>query len=394
MSKMAVLYKAELRKILSKKSVWIALLLSLALVLLVGFTNFSADGKGVYVKQQEKTLGAISGQKMDDEFFEMFHSTVQKELDEHPDQYNSLLEYDRGEAYKRAAESAGMKALYDVIYNTVRSKDAVIDVTADEFYEKMRKDIESDGLELGCTQEEVDEWLQWFDKVEKPIEYSYALSYQNVLDVLFIIGWALILNIAIALSGVFADEKTHRTDAMILSAKNGRTPICLVKIAASITAALLQTLVLLGSCIGIEFLFYGADGWNAPIQIIIPSSPWNITIGEMILIYAGLAILSSIFFAITNMVLSHLTKSAVATMAIHAGIIFAGLFNVPSKLGLIAKLWQLRPSMALYYGTFCNTYRYGVFNNVELTTILYLGLSIILVLFLVLSYKKSQVQSR
>ena len=394
MSKMAVLYKAELRKILSKKSVWIALLLSLALVLLVGFTNFSADGKGAYLKQQEKTLGAISGQKMDDEFFEMFHSTVQKELDEHPDQYNSLLEYDRGEAYKRAAESAGMKALYDVIFNTVRSKDAVIDVTADEFYEKMRKDIESDGLELGCNQEEVDEWLQWFDKVEKPIEYSYALSYQNVLDVLFIIGWALILNIAIALSGVFADEKTHRTDAMILSSKNGRTPICLVKIGASITAALLQAVVLLGSCIGVEFLFYGPRGWNAPIQIIIPSSPWNITIGNMVLIYIGLAVLLSIFFALTNMIISHFTKSAVATMAIHAGIIFLGLFNVPGKLGLISKLWQIRPTMALYYGTFCNTFKYANLNNIELTVIAYLVLSIVLALILVLSYKKSQVQSR
>ena len=89
------------------------------------------------------------------------------------------------------------------------------------------------------------------------------------------------------------------------------------------------------------------------------------------------------FFELTNMLLSDITHSSVVTLAIHAAIIFTGLFNIPGSLGKIAKLWQLRPTMALYYGTFCNTNRYGNMNNVEASVAIY-GLRIIL--FCVISH--------
>lgn len=377
-----------------KKAVWIATVLGLIFILLVSLTNYSSDGMRAYVKYQEETLSAISGQKMNDKFFEEFHNVVEKELEEHPERYEKIYANDPGAVYMNASANVGMEALYDYFYNVIRDRVAVPGMTADEFYESMRYNIERDGLDIGCSKEEIDTWLEIYDSIDKPISYSYAMAYENILDVLFIIGWVLILIIAIALSGVFADEKTYRTDAMILSSKNGRIPVCLVKIAAGITFALLQTILLLGICLGIMFAFYGTTGWNAMIQNVIPSSPWNITIGNMVLIYLGLAILVGTFFAVTNMILSHLTKSAVATMAIHAAIIFVGLFNVPGKLGLIAKLWQLRPTIALHYGTFCNTYMYGVLNNVQISVVLYMGLTILFALILVLSYKKSQVESR
>lgn len=394
MNNVSVLYKAELRKIFAKKAVWIATVLGLIFILLVSLTNYSSDGMRAYVKYQEETLSAISGQKMNDKFFEEFHNEVEKELEEHPERYEKIYANDPGAVYMNASANVGMEALYDYFYNVIRDRVAVPGMTADEFYESMRYNIERDGLDIGCSKEEIDTWLEIYDSIDKPISYSYAMAYENILDVLFIIGWVLILIIAIALSGVFADEKTYRTDAMILSSKNGRIPVCLVKIAAGITFALLQTILLLGICLGIMFAFYGTTGWNAMIQNVIPSSPWNITIGNMVLIYLGLAILVGTFFAVTNMILSHLTKSAVATMAIHAAIIFVGLFNVPGKLGLIAKLWQLRPTIALHYGTFCNTYMYGVLNNVQISVVLYMGLTILFALILVLSYKKSQVESR
>lgn len=394
MNNVSVLYRAELRKIFAKKAVWIATVLGLIFILLVSLTNYSSDGMRAYVKYQEETLSAISGQKMNDKFFEEFHNVVEKELEEHPERYEKIYANDPGAVYMNASANVGMEALYDYFYNVIRDRVAVPGMTADEFYESMRYNIERDGLDIGCSKEEIDTWLEIYDSIDKPISYSYAMAYENILDVLFIIGWVLILIIAIALSGVFADEKTYRTDAMILSSKNGRIPVCLVKIAAGITFALLQTILLLGICLGIMFAFYGTTGWNAMIQNVIPSSPWNITIGNMVLIYLGLAILVGTFFAVTNMILSHLTKSAVATMAIHAAIIFVGLFNVPGKLGLIAKLWQLRPTIALHYGTFCNTYMYGVLNNVQISVVLYMGLTILFALILVLSYKKSQVESR
>lgn len=394
MNKLLMLYKAELRKILSKKSVWVALSIGLIFVLLVGLTNFSSDGMEIYVKYQEETLSAVSGQKMDDDFFENYHNMVKKEIAEHSELYEKIESYDQYAVYMNASDSIGMKALYDLIYGVVRDRTVIPDLSAEDFYESMRYDIEKDGRELGCSQEEISVWLDIFDSIDKPIVYSYALSYQNVLDVLFLISWVLVINISIALSGVFADEKTCKTDAMILSTRNGRNPVCMVKLLAGITVAVSQAFILICVCFGIMFLLYGSAGWNAMIQNVIPSSPWNITIGNMFGIYAGLAVLISIFFAVTNLIISHFTKSSVATMAIHAAIVFSGLFNIPGKLGLISKLWQLRPTMALYYGTFCNTYMYGCFNNVEISFIIYTFLAVLLSAILILSYKKSQIESR
>lgn len=81
------------------------------------------------------------------------------------------------------------------------------------------------------------------------------MAYRLIVDGLYIIGWILVLIIAIALSGVFADEKTYRTDALVLSSKNGRIPVCIAKIFSGITFAVLETIILLGAGSGIMFLF-------------------------------------------------------------------------------------------------------------------------------------------
>lgn len=394
MNSLGIMYAAEIKKIISKKSVWISLGIGMAIVLLVGFTNLSADGHGAYVKYQETSLKEISGQKLDQSFFDDFHNEVNNEITENWSNYEKIKSYDPGMMYSNASTAVGKKALYDLIYNVIRDREKIAECSADDFYQAMREDIINDGRDLGASEEEINIWLERYDSIEKPITYSYALGYSNMLEVLFIIGWMIIICTSIALSGVFADEKTNRTDALILSSRNGRIPICIAKILASITISLMQTLILLGGCFGVMLAFYGTFGWNSMIQNVIPSSPWNITIGQMVLIYLGLAAASSMFFAMTNILISQLTHSAVLTMAIHAVFIFIGLFNIPAKLGFIAKMWQLRPSMPLYYGTFCNTFRYWNMNNVEASFIIYIGCIVVMMVALLAIYRKCQVESR
>lgn len=394
MNSFGILYFAEIKKIISKKSVWIAIGASIAVVLLIELTNLSADGHKAYVKRQEGALLEISGRKLDQSFFDLFHNDINNEISSNRGLYEKIAAYDPGAVYQNASSAIEKEALYNLIYNVVRDREKVSVCNANDFYDAMRENIISDGRELGATDEEINKWLEGFDSIEKPITYSYALGYSNLLEVLFIIGWMIIICTSIALSGVFADEKTNRTDALILSSRNGRTPICIAKMMASITVSLIQTLVLLGACWGVMLVFYGNYGWGAMIQNVIPSSAWNITIGQMVMIYIGLAIVSSIFFAMTNILISHITHSAVITMALHAAFIFIGLFNVPARLGTIAKLWQLRPSMPLYYGTFCNTFRYGVMNNVEASLVIYMSCIVVFAVALIALYRRSQVESR
>lgn len=394
MNSFGIMYLAEIKKIISKKSVWIAIGVSIVVVLLIGLTNLSADGHKTYVKSQEEKLLKISGKYLDQNFFDSYHDDVNNEINSNWSLYEKINAYDPGAVYQNASAAIGKEALYNFIYNVMRDRDKVAVCNANDFYQAMRENIIRDGRDLGATDEEIDSWIKDFDSIEKPITYSYALGYLNLLDVLFIIGWMIIICTSIALSGVFADEKTNRTDALILSSRNGRAPICIAKILASITISFMQTVILLGGCFGVMLAMYGAFGWNSMIQNVIPSSAWNITIGQMVMIYIGLAIVSSMFFAMTNIMISHITHSAVVTMAIHAAIVFIGLFNVPAKLGTIAKLWQLRPSMPLYYGTFCNTFRYGKMNNVEASLVIYISCIVAFAIVLIALYRKCQVESR
>lgn len=394
MNSFFILYKAEIAKIISKRAVWIAMAIGLIFVILMGLTNLSSEGHISYVKSSRDTLSKLEGTEMNDDFFADFQKEVTEELKNNPDKYKALMAYDPGTAFMNGANAIGKASLFDGIYNVVRDRSLVETVTGETFYEKMREDIISDGRELGASEEEINVWLKEYDSIDKPIKYYYAESYSNILDVWFFIGWVLFLNIAIALSGVFADEKTYRTDALILSAKKGRSTLCFSKIAAGVSVALFQGVLIIGFLFGIMFAFFGAEGSAGMIQNIIPSSPWNITIGQMVAIFILLAFITTCFFAFTNMLLSHLTHSAVATMATHAAILFAGLFNVPGKMGIIAKLWQLRPTMALYYGTFCNTYRYGAMNNVQASILAYGVCMVVFLSMLFVSYKNSQVESR
>ncbi len=93
-------------------------------------------------------------------------------------------------------------------------------------------------------------------------------------------------------------------------------------------------------------------------------------------------------------VVSHITRSSAAAMAIHAALLFAGLFNIPKSLGIITKLWQLRPTMAVYYGTFCNMFRYGKLDNITASFLIYGICIVLLATALIISYKKSRVESR
>ena len=389
-----IIYRAEIRKILMKKSFWAALAIGIAFVLVVGLTNLSAEGHQAHVKDQSKVLGELSGKPIDEAFLKGFQDEVAQELTEHADWYAQMMAYDPGAAFQNGAKALGKNALTDFLYNVVRDRERLSTVTADEFYETMRSNIIHDGREMGNSEEEIAAWLRVYDGTKQPMVYQYCQGYVNILDVLFLIGWVLFLNIAVALAGVFADEKTYRTDAMILSTRKGRSTVCFAKIGAGITVSLIQCLVILGSCFGIMLGFFGTGGWSAAIQNVIPSSPWNITIGKMVFIYLGLAIITSVLFALTNMAASHFTKSAVAAMAIHATILFVGLFNVPRKMGLISKLWELRPTMSLYYGTFCNTYMYGKMNNVQVSILIYVCLIAVLFTVLSLAYRNSQIESR
>ena len=394
MSNFGTLYFAEISKIFKKKSVLIALILGISIILLLNVTYVSADGGINYIKEQRKVLVNLTGTPMDEEFFDNYNNEVHEQMSSNPELYEKLAAYDPGTAFMNASNAIYKNDVFLSLYDVMRTRADVENLTADNYYAKMRQNIIDDANDMKVSSDELNVWLKEFDGIEKPMSYNYALGYYNSMNVLYVVGWAVFIVISISLSGVYADEKTNRTDAIILSTKKGRGPLCGAKILAGTSAALIETLLILGSCILMLLVIYGFEGTGGHIQSIIAASPWNITVGRMLGIYILLAIVTSMLFALSNMLVSHITDSSVLTMAIHTAILFGGLFNVPESMGAINKLWQLRPTLALYFGTFLNTFRYGALNNVQCSLIIYAVLISLFTAIIAVSYQKAQVKSR
>ncbi len=394
MNNTGALFLFELKKIFSKKLVWIAMLSGVLLIFALTLTNLSADGKWKYVKEQDKTLSQLNGEKIDGKFISDFQVEIEKEIKEHPEKYENIKAHDPYAVYMNAARETGKMALYDFFDDVVRDRTLIPSITADGFYEKMRANIISDSGNLGSSEAETEHWLKIYDKIEKPLKYAYEQGIINLISIVIFIGWILFINGTVALSGVFADEKINRIDALILSSKNGKASVCKAKILAGCTTTVIQNVVIFGFSMLISVVIFGKFSLNAPIQSVITSSPWNITVGQMLLIVFALSLVSGVLYAMTNMFFSYFTKSSVATIAIHTAILFAGLFNVPASFGIIKKLWELKPTAILHYGTFCNTFMYGPFNNITAALISYFALIIIAGMVVMLAYRKSQIESR
>lgn len=394
MNNLLTLYKLEIKKILSKRAVWIGIVTGLAFIFMVSLTNLSSDGHLSYIKSQRDILGELSGQKIDDEFISKFQKEIIKNYEENKETYETIMNFDPGAVTTNVANAIGKYDLFNFFYNVVRNREKVMTINQEEFYNLMRENIIKDGNSLGTSNEEINEWLKIYDSIEKPIEYEYALAYSNIINVLFLVGWVLFINITIALSGMFADEKQFKTDVLIFSSKKGRSTLVYAKLLAGITTAVLQTIILFGGLCGLLLYFYGIEGYQGVIQNVIPSSPYNITIAQMMGVLVLLMLITSVLFATTNMLLSLLTRSSVATLSIQTAVLFLSLFNIPKTMATVNKFWQLRPTMICHYGTFCNTFRYGPLNNIQVALISYILLIIICIIVTIRFHKKEQVESR
>ena len=105
-----VMYKAEINKIFSKKSVWIAWAIGLAFVFLMGLTNLSSEGHISYVKSSRDVLSKMEGCEIDEKFLSGFQNEVMEELKNNGDKYESLMAYDPGAAFVNGADSIGKKS--------------------------------------------------------------------------------------------------------------------------------------------------------------------------------------------------------------------------------------------------------------------------------------------
>lgn len=264
------------------------------------------------------------------------------------------------------------------------------------FYQAMKGKIQAllDSPSRALTDEQKEYWGSMADKVGTPLRYGYHGGWEIIISSFELLMFAL-LAICIVIAPVFSGEYQAGTDAVILSAKYGKTKLTTAKIAAALlfgTAAFILHVVV--AC-GLPLAAFGVDGWNLPIQIANTIIPYPYTFLQAAL--TGISVIYLVLLAMigVTLLLSAKMKSPYAVLIILVPILFIPMFLTPNgTTGVYNLLLFLLPyrSTMPEFGKYIS-YQFGgmVLDALTVRAVLYAVLTVIMLLLARSGFKKHQV---
>lgn len=340
------LLKFELKKLLKKKSVWICLAVSLLLLPFSLFSNIlfykmSIDtergslNEGYYAVlkadiEQDKEL---SGKVIDGDFIEFLRDaeTVTEEgksLDTNSPEYIK---------YIRAYDNAQVYILQMSGYDGEEA-------SAEKLYRVRSEYMENDWNDNCLTDGEKQYLKAMEDKVAKPFVYRYCRGYEIITIGISICGILLFAVSAICVPGIFTEDRRTKADRVVLSSRHGKTMVYGAKMAAA--ALFCAADFLLSAFMGVilSAIFFDFEGFNAPLQMLHPMLPFDLTCGEATFILAGMGIAEGVIMSALCMIISELTGSGTPAIVSMSVMFVVGSMLTPDPSHrVLARLWDILP---------------------------------------------------
>lgn len=407
-----MLIKYEFLKILRKKSTLIVMLASLLITAflfglpILQFQTYNQEGliKGFAGIEYEKTQAENYSVTLTDEYITETIREVQ-ELFANPDNvgydgYEQFLidnAYWEGIAPREDLLSMIAKNYADpnesVGYNSLPNLD--ISEGAD-FYgarqEKIEKLLNSASREL--SEEQKAYWQNMNNNVEEPLEYGYYEGWEIIISSFELLMFAL-LAVCIVVAPVFSGEYQAGTDAVILSAKYGKTKLTTAKIISSYLFAILAFTLHVLVAFGLPLAAFGFDGWDLPVQIANTTIPYPFTFLQAALVNLGVVYLVLFAMIGLTLLLSAKMKSPYLVLIVLVPVLFIPMFLSPNGTtgiyNLILFLLPYRSTMP-ELGKYLS-YQFGsiVIDAFTMRAILYAVLTAIMLPLARLGFKKHQV---
>ena len=409
---MKTLVKYEFLKILRKKSTLIVMAVSLLLTAflfglpILQYQTYNADGviKGLdgiaYTKEQYSQISV----PLTDEYITETIREVQ-ELFENPDNvgFDGTDQFLIGDAYWNGI------APREELLKTIASTYAVPGVTAwyislpeldvtdgANFYQAREAKIDTllNASSRGLSDEQKEYWQNMNSRVETPFQYGYYEGWLTINTCFELLMFA-ILAVCIVLAPVFSGEYQAGTDAVILSGKYGKTKLTTAKIIASYLFGLLAFTIHILVAFGLPLAAFGVDGWNLPMQIAGTSIPYPFAFLQGILVNLG--VIYFVLFAMIGLtlLLSSRMRSPSLVLIVLVPVLFIPMFlSANGTTGAYNLTLFLLPYYAIQpqFGSYIS-YQLGglVLDAFSMRTILYAALTICLLPFARMSFKKHQV---
>ena len=186
--------------------------------------------------------------------------------------------------------------------------------------------------------------------------YNYDYGYKRVRAVLATYPYTVGIVILIALAPLFSNEYTRKTDALLLSAQDGKKNLSYNKIKAGLMVALAAWGIITIFNLLLIFSIYGITGWEAFWQNwLLDVAPFYWSQGQATVVALLTSLLGSLFFAQIVMLVSSVSKNQFVSLFIGAVLLlfpmidfaFANssivnmLYNfLPTRMIMGIKIWQ------------------------------------------------------
>lgn len=361
---MGILYRYEMKKLLSQKVLWIALGIMTAIIIAQGVTDLVTGNASLLKKADE-----ISGRKVDQELI----SEIQEgnRLDDYP----------------------MMKNLWMQCLQT----SVIPELDEQTLYSSRQSAIENAMNAYRMSDEEKEYWSGQDAKVQKPFLYQREDGYASLFSSIYVLNFLMLLLVGIGLTGIFADEKSRGTDQLIFCSVN-KHKIFGAKMLSAITVGFGIAAFFFGLVLALGIGVYGAGGADAMIQINIPCCMLPITIGQAVLVMFGLLVLAGILYAVLSAFLSQVLGNHSAAMGIMVVIMILSMLNIPENIRILSQIWRYMPGAFIGSWTFTDyrlTKVFGrYFNILEMAPIVWGLTAIAVCLIAKLSYDHYQVKGR
>lgn len=406
-----MLIKYELLKILRKKSTLIVMAASLLVTAflfglpVIRFQTYHQEGvlHGLAGIAYEKTQAENYSVLLTDEYITKTIREVQQLFD-NPDHvgYDGYERFLIDQAYwDGIAPREGLLGMIaknyaepneSVGYNSLPDLD--ISKGAD-FYgareEKVEKLLNSATRKL--SEEQKAYWQNMNRKVEEPFAYGYYEGWEIIITSFELLMFAL-LAVCIVIAPVFSGEYQAGTDAVILSAKYGKTKLTTAKIIASyLFGALAFTLHVLVA-FGLPLAGFGFDGWDLPVQIANTAIPYPFTFLQAALVNLGVIYLVLFAMISLTLLLSAKMKSPYFVLIVLIPVLFIPMFLSPNGTtgiyNLILFLLPYRSTMP-ELGKYLSYQFSGIVADAfTMRAILYTVLTVVMLPLAKLGFKKHQ----
>lgn len=341
----------ELKKILGRKANQIALLLGILLVIICSVIQIQGEtltidgqelkGAEAVLKQQEIEKDLTD--ELDEEFLTGFLREYQRQIIGNPSGYNYSVIETKSNLFSLLAKNyTEWNEHFDwETLNRIPTEDGI--AFYDRRMEKIQTLLNADYSYGNYTEAEKQYWLNKARAVSTPFPWGGRSTWSIIWNSIGMLFYQFLV-VGLCIAPVFAGECQNRTNALMLSAKYGKSKAIIAKLLVSFAFSFLYIALCGLVSMGINVALLGTEGWNLPIQLWDTLFPYEWTAAWACVVNLGIMILISLLLTAFSLMLSAVSKNPVIVLAADILLFFGTAFLPSSKSsGLWNKIIYLVP---------------------------------------------------